>query len=263
MQTLQLGAIHPTAVVSPNARLGADVTVGPFAVVHDNVEIGDATVVGAHCILGEPLAAFYDEAGYHNPPLVVGPRSVLRSGTIVYAGATLGEGFECGHRVTIREGAVFGRQCRVGTLSDIQGHCRVGDYVRLHSNVHIGQKSTIGDFVWIFPYTVLTNDPHPPSNELVGVTVEDYAVIATMCVVLPGVTVGSHALVGASTLVREDVAPRAVVVGNPGKAVTTVDRVKNRFTGGPVYPWPEHFDRGMPWAPEGFAAWSAARDAER
>jgi UDP-3-O-[3-hydroxymyristoyl] glucosamine N-acyltransferase len=69
-------------------------------------------------------------------------------------------------------------------LSDLQGHCEIGDYVRFHSNVHIGQKSKIGNFVWIFPYVVLTNDPYPPSNNLVGVTVHDFAAIATMSVIL-------------------------------------------------------------------------------
>jgi acetyltransferase-like isoleucine patch superfamily enzyme len=259
MHSMELGAIHPTALISPAATIGAGVTVGAYAIVHDGVRVGDHSVVGAHCILGEPLAASYEDAAYENPPLVIGPRAMIRSGSILYAGSTLGERFECGHRVTVREAAQIGAHCRVGTLSDIQGHCAIGDYVRLHSNVHVGQQSRIGDFVWIFPYTVLTNDPHPPSNTLVGVTVEDFAVIATMCVVLPGVTVGENALVGASTMVRSDVAPRAVVVGNPGKQVTTIDAVKDRFTGGPVYPWAEHFERGMPWAGVGYAAWDAAR----
>jgi UDP-3-O-[3-hydroxymyristoyl] glucosamine N-acyltransferase len=64
--------------------------------------------------------------------------------------------------VTIREQTTIGEHCRVGTLSDIQEYCRIGRYTRLHSIVHIQQESRIGDFVWIVPYTVLTNDPLRP-----------------------------------------------------------------------------------------------------
>src|SRR5581483_1539376 len=112
-----------------------------------------------------------------------------------------------GHRVTVREGAQAGKNLQIGTLCDIQGHCTIGDYVRFHSNVHIGQRAKIGNFVWIFPYVVLTNDPHPPSDVLIGVEVEDFASIATMSVILPGVKVGTHSLVAAHSSVSRDVEP--------------------------------------------------------
>lgn len=43
--------------------------------------------------------------------------------------------------------ARIGNHVRIGTLSDIQGHCEIGNYVNMHSNVHIGMKSEIEDFV--------------------------------------------------------------------------------------------------------------------
>jgi acetyltransferase-like isoleucine patch superfamily enzyme len=71
----------------------------------------------------------------------------------------------------------------------------------------VGQKSKLGKYVWLFPYVVLTNDPHPPSNTLIGVQIDDFAAVATKTVVLPGVKIGKHTLVGAHSLVREDVEP--------------------------------------------------------
>ena len=183
--------IHPTALIGDGVTIGQDVTIGPRTIIYDNVKIGDKSQIGADVILGEPVADIYrNSEGYANPALTIGNSSVIRSGSILYAGSTFGDRLETGHRVTIREGTIAGTNFRVGTLSDIQGDCRIGDYVRFHSNVHIGQKSTVGNYVWIFPYVVLTNDPHPPSETIVGVTVEDFAVIATMSVVLPGVIVG-------------------------------------------------------------------------
>jgi acetyltransferase-like isoleucine patch superfamily enzyme len=113
--------------------------------------------------------------------------------------------------------------------------------------VHIGQNSTIGNFVWIFPYVVLTNDPHPPSNVLLGSRIEDFAAIATMSMVLPGVTVGEGALVGAHSSVNRDVAPNTVAAGSPAKFICAANAIKLKDgTGRPAYPWRDHFHRGYP-----------------
>jgi acetyltransferase-like isoleucine patch superfamily enzyme len=247
--------IHPTAIIAASARIGQDVTIGAHSIVYDNVVIGDGTFIGSHCTLGEPTAAIHSQGRYVNPELHIGTKALIRSGSTLYAGSRLGEAFECGHKVTIREGAVIGRNVRIGTLSDIQGHCEIGDYVRFHSNVHVGHKSVVKDYVWIFPYVVLTNDPHPPSETLVGVTVEEFAVIATMSVILPGVRIGRDALVGACSMVRKDVDAESVVVGNPAKPVASVREVKSKFDGSNIYPWRETFDRGMPWEGIGYEAW--------
>jgi len=254
--------IHPTAIIGDGVSIGKNVTLGANSIVYDNVTLGDHTVIGPNCVIGEPNASIYlDSTGYRNPKLVIGSNSLIRSGTVIYAGSELGEYFECGHRVTIREEAKIGRHVRIGTLSDIQGHCEIGNYVRFHSNVHIGHKSVVKDYVWIFPYVVLTNDPHPPSETLMGVTVEEFAVIATMSVILPGVTVGRDSLVGASSMVRKDVEPETVVAGNPAKMVASIHDVKSKADGSKVYPWRETFNRGMPWQGIGYKAWRAAQTA--
>ena len=156
----------------------------------------------------------------------------------------------------IREGTEIGRYCSIGTGSNIEGECHIGHYVRLHSNVHIAQKTAIGSYVWIFPYTVFTNDPAPPSNELIGATVEDFAVIATKVVVMPGVRIGKDALVSAMSLVRWDVPPESVVTGNPAKRVGHIRYLRSRDNGEPLYPWRTRFSRYMPWDGIGFAEWT-------
>lgn len=234
--------VHPSALVHDGAQLGAGVTVGPFSIVHDDVVIGSGTSIGSHCEIGTPtpLAA--------GRPLVIGADSLIRSHSVVYAGSTFGDRLETGHRVTVREGITAGENLRVGTLSDLQGDAILGDFVRLHSNVHVSKLSTIGDFVWIFPYTVLTNDPHPPSEgHHVGATIEDFAVVSTLVCVAPGVTVGRAAVVGASSMVTKDVEPGALVMGVPAKPFGDASRITLRDgSGRPAYPWTGHFDRGYP-----------------
>lgn len=251
--------MHPTAVVSPDARIGADVRIGAFTVVHPGVELGAGSVVASHCVLGEPNAALLRDPSHVNPPLRIGDGAVIRSMTILYAGSTIGEALETGHHVTIREGATIGRNLRIGTQCDVQGHCTIGDWVRMHSGVQVNHGSRIGDFVWLFPGVMLANDPHPPSEEIRGVTIEAFAAVGARAVVLPGVTIGRDALVGAGSVVTKDVPAETAVVGNPARPRGSVLDIRNRRTGEAVYPWRHHFDRGMPWQGVGYDAWEKAR----
>ncbi|MDQ4142590.1 MAG: N-acetyltransferase [Actinomycetota bacterium] len=245
--------------MSERCRLQPRVTIGARTIVYDNVDVGEESVVGPNVTLGEPQASYYSDKDYENPLLRIGRRSLIRSGSIIYAGSELGEHFECGHHVTVRERSQIAAHCRVGTLSDIQGDCSIGEYTRLHSNVHVAQGSVIGRYVWLFPYVVLTNDAHPPSEQRAGVTIDDYAVVATGAVLLAGVRVGSGALVGANSVVREDVPAMTVVAGRPATQLGDVRLIRSPDTGQPLYPWPRRFTRGMPWEEMGYEAWS--RDA--
>ena len=233
--------IHQTAIVSPSAKISENVSIGPYSIVHDNVILKAGTSIGSHCEIGlpSPLA--------EGSPLIIGAGSMIRSHSIFYEGSTFGDRLVTGHRVTVREKTQAGENLQIGTLSDIQGHCEIGNYVRFHSNVHIGQHSSIGNFVWIFPYVVLTNDPHPPSNTMMGATIEDYVAIATMSVILPGVTVKTGALVAAHSSVARDVESDTVVGGSPAKYICDTSKIKLKDgSGASAYPWRKHFHRGYP-----------------
>lgn len=233
--------IHPTAIISSKATLGENVNVGPFTIIHDNVVIEDGCIIGSHCELG------IETNLSDGSPLILRKNSTIRSHSVFYESSSFGEGLVTGHRVTVRELVSAGNNLQIGSLSDIQGHCSIGDYVRFHSNVHIGQKSRIGDYVWIFPYVVLTNDPHPPSNVLQGCEIGRYSVIATMSVVLPGVVLGEGVLVAANTLVNKDVESDLIVIGNPSSIIGATSKIKHSDTDvGSAYPWRRHFHRGYP-----------------
>jgi len=234
--------ISPLARVSDKARLGARVSIGDFTIVHDNVVLEDDVTIESHCVIGHPTPLA------DGRPLVVGRGALIRSHSVFYEGSTFGPDLRTGHRVTVREQLTVGINMQIGTLSDLQGHAVIGDYVRTHSNVHIGHKSQIGNFVWIFPYVVLTNDPHPPSDGfLVGCIVEDYAVIATMSCVMPGVRLGTRSMVAAHAMVNKDVEPDTVVGGVPAKKICMTRDIKLRDgSDRPAYPWMRHFRRGYP-----------------
>ena len=241
--------------ISSKANIGKNVKIGDNTSILDNVTIGDNSIICNNCIIGEPLSDYYFDDNYINPNTLIGSGSLIRSHTIIYSGNSVGNNFSTGHRVTIRENMKIGNNCRIGTLSDLQGFSELGNYCSLHSNVHIGQNSKIGNFVFVYPYTVFTNDPHPPSTICNGPSVDDYTQIAVGSVLLPGVKIGKHVLVGAHSVVGKDVGDYQLVVGNPAKTIKDVRELISKETGKSYYPWPYNFDRGMPWKDIGYEKW--------
>jgi len=236
-----------------NVTIGKGVVIGHGAIIYPNVEIGDHTVIGPYSILGEPTGSFYgDMEGcvekHDFKKTIIGAKSVIRSHSVIYENVAIGEEFQSGHRITIREKTHIGIKCSMGTLSDIQGEVNIGNYVRMHSNVHIGQHSIVEDFAWIYPYVVLTNDPHPPVYNPQGVTIKKYAVVSTSSVIMPGVVVGENALVGAHSVVTKNVDAEMLVLGNPARVKCSVRDIRDE-NGNPIYPWKDHLKeyRGYPW----------------
>lgn len=242
-------------IIEDGVTLGDNVCIDSNTIVRSGVSLGADSFVGANCILGEYQMDSCSSPAGQNHPLQIGAQALLRSGTVLYGGSVIGNKFQTGHHVTIREKAQIGDCVSVGTLSDIQGNCRIGNYVRMHSNVHIGQLSRVDDFVWIFPYVVLTNDPTPPSEDFVGVHVHSFAIVATGAILMPGLEIGQDALVAAGAIVTRSVDAYAVVAGNPGKVISDVRKIRNKITGKPVYPWRHHFKTYMPWADSDFERW--------
>jgi acetyltransferase-like isoleucine patch superfamily enzyme len=232
--------ISSQAIIEDGVILGENVTVGHFTIIRSGTTIGNNVTIGSHCEIG--FQSQSDNAG----KLIIGDESLIRSHSIVYSNSTIGKKLTTGHRVTIREKSIIGNSVQIGTLGDIQGDCVIGDNTRMHSNVHIGKYSQVGSFVWIYPYVVLTNDPHPPSDVTRGVRVNDFAVIATMSVVLPGVEIGFGSLVGAHSLVTKNVLPETMVTGVPAKSLKNLNDIIHQGDGLPAYPWARHFVRGYP-----------------
>lgn len=232
--------IHPTALVDAQAKLGRDVTIGPFTIVHGNVEIGDGSVIESHCEIGHPTPLA------DGSRLSIGAASVIRSHSVFYEGSNFGEGLKTGHRVIVREGTRAGRGLQIGVGSEIQGDCTIGDHTRMQSDVLIGKVSRIGSFVWMFPRSGMLNDPMPPSNILNGAQIDSYAVIGAYSFLMPGVTVGEGAFVGVCTTVSRAVAPHRIVCGDPMVDKGSTERLRLPGSRLPARPWTRHFHRGYP-----------------
>ena len=229
--------------------IGKNVIIHPTATVHANVVLGDGVFIGPYCIIGEPSVDYYRNAKSHQPKETkIGAGSVIRSHSVIYEDVQIGEQFQTGHHVTIREDNIIGDHCSVGSYSDIQDQCRLGNYVRLHSNVFLGQFTEISDYAWLFPHVVATNDKYPPHGKLQGCKIGEYALVAAQSLLLPGVRIGANALVAAGAVVTKDVLDGHLAVGAPARDKGLVSDLTDQ-DGNLIYPWRDYLEenRGYPW----------------
>jgi acetyltransferase-like isoleucine patch superfamily enzyme len=199
------------------------VSVAATAVIGRHVTLHGETVVGDYVILGEPFSGATDG----ELALVIGADARIRSHSVIYAGSTIGERFQTGHGVMIRERNEIGSDVSVGTHSIVEHHVVLRDRVRIHSNAFIPEYSVVEEGAWIGPNVVFTNAAYPLSRDakstLRGPHLLPGAKIGANATLLPGVTIGRDALVGAGSVVVHDVPDGAVVAGNPARVVRRVE----------------------------------------
>lgn len=139
------------------------------------------------------------------------------------AEAEIGEGTKVWQFVVILKGAVIGNDCNICAQSLIEGDVIIGNSVTIKSGVQLWDGTRIGNNVFIGPNVTFTNDLFPRSkvypDNFTGITVKDFASIGANATILPGVTIGESAMIGAGSVVTKDVPAKAVVVGNPAKII--------------------------------------------
>jgi acetyltransferase-like isoleucine patch superfamily enzyme len=167
--------------------------------------------------LGFPSRENISKKGFRGT--TIGKNAIIRSGTIIYCDVSIGEDFQTGHNVMIRENTRIGNRVAIGTATVIEGHTIIGDDVKLQSMVYIPTETHIGNRVFIGPNTVLTNDRYPPRNigGLIGPTLMDGAAIGANATILPGICIGEDALVAAGAVVTRNVPDRTLAIGTPAR----------------------------------------------
>lgn len=149
----------------------------------------------------------------------------------VSADAQIGDGTAIWHQAQVREGARIGRECIIGKNVYVDFGVPIGDRVKIQNNCSVYHGAVIEDGVFLGPHVVITNDLYPRAINADGTLKgnDDWevspvricygAAIGARSVILPGVTVGRFAMVGAGAVVTRDVPPHGIVVGNPARLI--------------------------------------------
>ena len=136
----------------------------------------------------------------------------------------IGEGTRVWQYVVILPGAVIGRDCNICSHCFIENKVVVGDRVTVKCGVQLWDGVTLEDDVFVGPNATFTNDLNPRSRndaaKLLPTLVKKGASVGANATILPGLTIGEGAMVGAGSVVTKDVPPGCKVVGNPARIVT-------------------------------------------
>ena len=184
-------SIHSTAIIENGAKIGSNVSIGPYCTVGSEVELGDGTTLEAHAVvagrtkLGANTHVYPFASVGHRPQDLkyAGEPSelIVGSGTIIREHATLNPGTAGGNMQTR-----IGDDCMIMVGSHVAHDCQIGDNVILVNNATLGGHVVIGNHV----------------------------IVGGMSAIHQFVRVGAHAMVGGMTGVENDVIPYGSVIGN-------------------------------------------------
>jgi UDP-N-acetylglucosamine acyltransferase len=185
-------SIHPTAVVSPGARLAEGVTVGPYSIIDEEVEVGRDSWIGAHVVI-RPYTSIGERCRlFQFGSIGEIPQDLKFAGEA--SRLTIGDGTTIREFVTLNRGTAGG-----GGLTSIGAGCLLMAYVHVAHDCHVGNG------------VVMSN-----AASLAGhVIVEDRASIGGLAGVHQFVRIGTYAFVGAGSLLTKDVPPYTLSAGNP------------------------------------------------
>jgi len=157
--------IHPTAFVHAGAKLGRDVAIGPFAVIDQDVVVGDGCQIGPHVYLtgrtvigrrnrihaGAVIGDAPQDLKYRDEPtgLIIGDENVFREHVTVHRSTKLGELTEIGSHGLFMAGSHVGHNCRIGNHVILANGALLGGHVTVHDRVFISAYCLVHQFVTI------------------------------------------------------------------------------------------------------------------
>ena len=183
--------IHPTAIVSPEARLADDVEVGPYTIIASDVNIGKGTVIGPHTMIDEHTDIGENCRIFQFCSIGAPPQDLKYDGEPTRV--------IIGNHNTIREFVTIHRS----TTADI-GVTIIGDHNLIMAYCHIAHNCKLGSHIIMSNVATLAGHIH----------VEDFAIISGLTGVHQFTKIGAHAFIGGASGVTKDVPPYTLANGN-------------------------------------------------
>jgi acetyltransferase-like isoleucine patch superfamily enzyme len=237
--------IHPTAIVSANAKIGKNVKIGahcyiedvvigdnvvihPNVVIYEGVKIADGVEIFPGAFIGkEPKGAgAVARQPVFERQITIGKNSSIGPHAVIFYDVEIGENTLLGDGASIREQCRIGSYCILSRYVTVNYNTTIGNRTKIMDNTHITGNCTIGDDVFISLMVGTTNDNVVSSkfdeNRIFGPAIEDDVVIGVGASLLPGVRIGTGAIVAAGSVVTKNVTPKTVVAGVPARFVKSV-----------------------------------------
>jgi len=189
----------------------------------------DFFVLGANPLIGDYVVLGVCPPGKTFSKLIIGDNAIIRSHSVIYAGTKIGNDFQTGHGVLIREDNVIGDNVSVGSHTVIERENRIGNATRIHSNCFIPEFVNIEEKVWIGPCVTILNILHPPCPRFEdcarSVHIKKNAKIGGNVTIGPRVTIGQNSLIGMGSVVTVDIPDNVLAFGNPARVIKPISKL--------------------------------------
>lgn len=218
------------AYVGDETIIGNNVKIGPHTSILSGSIIMDKCIIGGHCTIGHPSKIGLQKVDFsatsqkvkdliiRDPATTIGENSIIRSGSTIYKHVVVGKKLRTGHNTLIREHTRIGDNCVIGTQAVLDGYIEIGSKSMIQSQCYIAQSVRIGSGVFISPGCIFLDNKKVILGEgLNGATIEDYVRIGGGAKILPDITIGKYALIGAGSVVTRSILPKAIVYGAPAE----------------------------------------------
>ncbi len=151
--------------------------------------------------------------------------------------AKIGNGTKIWINSQIRENSSIGENCIISKDTYIDTEVKIGNNCKIQNGVSVYQGVSIEDNVFVGPNVCFTNDKIPrafdPAWKITPTFVKKGASIGANATIVCGITIGEYAMIAAASVVTKDVKPYSLVMGNPARHYSYVDKMGNKIEGSP------------------------------
>ncbi|HUV31599.1 MAG TPA: acyl-ACP--UDP-N-acetylglucosamine O-acyltransferase [Acidobacteriota bacterium] len=187
--------IHDSAIVSPSAQIGEDVSIGPHSIVEAGVVIGDGCRIASNVLLAEGATLKKNVSVSHGAVIGTNPQDlkfagekstvVIGDNTVIREYATINRGTEARGETTL------GHDCLIMAYAHVAHDCVIGNHVIMANSVNLGGH----------------------------IEIDDYAILGGVLPIHQFVKIGAHVMIGGGFRVQQDVVPYSLAAGYPLRVI--------------------------------------------
>ena len=217
--------IHSSAILGEGCRLGNNVIIHPNVTLYKNTVIGNNVEIFENSVIGRPPKSagnLVHKLKKEYDAVFIGDNCVIGAGVVIYAENHIANNVMMGDNACLRECCTVEEYCVIARFVTTNHHVIIRHHSKIMDYTHITAHSTVEENVFIGVSVITANDSGmrltgSEVGKKGGIIFKNGCRIGSGAIILPGITIGERALVGAGAVVTKDVSPDTTVIGLPAR----------------------------------------------
>lgn len=216
--------VGENVVIEDDVVIGRDCNIGHGVIVYRGTEIGNGVFIESNCVIGRQPRAGANSANpsISQPPLKIGNNVIIGACVVLYAGSSIDDEVMIGDHTSVRERCTVCSKAIIGRGTTVECDAYIGARSKMQCACHITVGVVIEEDVFFGTEVCTMNDKYMDTVkgiELRAPIIKKGAAIGSNATLLPKITIGERAIVGAGSVVTRDVPAGETQVGVPARAI--------------------------------------------